>query len=76
METKKTTKTETKVKKTKSSPKKAKSAMTIDVDNSLHSKIVNLETAYINAISGKIKFAEVKSIFKKIHKEIKATTKK
>ncbi len=76
MEAKNPKKTESNPKKVKSSNKKAKNHMMIDVDSSLHNKMINLETAYINAISGKIKFGEVKSIFKKLHKEIKAISKK
>jgi hypothetical protein len=34
-----------------------------------------LETAYMAAISGEMKFGEVKSIFKKLHKEIKSSVK-
>jgi hypothetical protein len=63
-------------KSSKPSTKKEKNISSIDVDNSLHSKILNLESAYADAISGKIKFGEVKDMFKKLHKEIKSTTKK
>ena len=76
METKKTKKMEGVKPKAKPTPMKAKASAKVDVDNSLHLKMINLETAYINAITGKIKFAEVKSIFKKLHKEIKETSKK
>jgi hypothetical protein len=38
-------------------------------------KMSKLETAYMAAISGEIKFGEVKSIFKQLHKEIKSSTK-
>jgi hypothetical protein len=34
-----------------------------------------LETAYMAAISGEMKFGEVKSIFKQLHKEIKKSAK-
>lgn len=75
METKKNKKTEnTQVKKEKVSTRKPK--VKVESNNSIHSKMVNLEMAYMNAISGKIKFGEVKSMFKKLHKEIKATSKK
>lgn len=75
METKKNKKTEnTQVKKEKVSTRKPKAR--VESNNSIHSKMVNLEMAYMNAISGKIKFGEVKSMFKKLHKEIKATSKK
>jgi hypothetical protein len=38
-------------------------------------RISKLETAYMEAISGKMKFREVKSIFKQLHKEIKKSVK-
>lgn len=38
-------------------------------------KMSKLETAYMAAISGKMKFGEVKSIFKQLHKEIKKSVK-
>lgn len=42
----------------------------------IRERIHSLEDAYVNAINGKIKFADVKDIFKKLHKEIKTATKK
>ena len=42
----------------------------------IRNKMTNLETAYLEALSGKIKFGEVKSMFKKLHKEIKGSRKK
>ena len=42
----------------------------------IREKIHSLEDAYFNAINGKIKFADVKDMFRKLHKEIKSTTKK
>ena len=47
-----------------------------EVDKQIHTKMTNLETAYKAAIVGKMKFWEVKSMFKKLHKEIKKSTKK
>lgn len=47
-----------------------------EVDKQIHTNMINLETAYKAAISGKMKFWEVKSMFKKLHKEIKKSTKK
>ena len=38
-------------------------------------KMSKLETAYMAAISGEMKFGEVKSIFKQLHKEIKKSVK-
>ena len=43
--------------------------------SSVGEKLSKLETAYIAAISGEIKFGEVKSIFKQLHKEIKKSAK-
>lgn len=37
----------------------------------IKSRIESLQSAYINAISGEIKFGDVKTLFKKLHKEIK-----
>ncbi len=39
--------------------------------NEIHSRMSKLETAYMEALNGTIKFGEVKSMFKKFHKEIK-----
>ncbi len=47
-----------------------------EVDKQIHTNMTNLETAYKAAIVGKMKFWEVKSMFKKLHKEIKKSTKK
>ena len=49
--------------------KKAESAQT--TVSPVQEKMSKLETAYMAAISGKMKFGEVKSIFKQLHKEIK-----
>lgn len=72
---------ETKSKKvaTKSTTKstaKAKAEATVQVSVSpVHEKMNKLETAYMAAISGKMKFGKVKSIFKQLHKEIKKSVK-
>lgn len=50
--------------------KKAESAQ-----SPVQEKMSKLETAYMAAISGKMKFGEVKSIFKQLHKEIKKSVK-
>jgi hypothetical protein len=47
-----------------------------DLNKEIRNKMTNLETAYLEALSGKIKFGEVKSMFKKLHKEIKGSRKK
>ena len=66
-----------KKKSTKKVAKKvAKKAESIDLNKVIHAKMTNLETAYMAAVSGKIKFGEVKSVFKKLHKEIKESRKK
>ena len=36
--------------------------------------MAKLETAYMAATSGEMKFKEVKSVFRKLHKEIKKST--
>lgn len=65
------------VKKTKATPVKAEKSDKKELANkSLRAKMTNLETAYMAAISGKMKFGKVKSIFKKLHKEIKNSSKK
>lgn len=61
---------ETKVK------KGVKKAESTDLNKEIRNKMTNLETAYLEALSGKIKFGEVKSMFKKLHKEIKGSRKK
>ena len=48
----------------------------VDSTETLKSNITKLESAYVEAISGKMKFAQVKDIFKKIHKEIKQSNRK
>ena len=42
----------------------------------VHDRISKLEMAYMEALNGKIKFGEVKTMFKKIHREIKSSSKK
>lgn len=41
----------------------------------IQERMTRLETAYMSAINGEIKFGEVKSIFKKLHREIKKSAK-
>jgi len=53
--------------------KKAEPAQT--TVSPVQEKMSKLETAYMAAISGKMKFGEVKSIFKQLHKEIKKSVK-
>ena len=75
-ETKQTTeKVETKVEKKAKSVEKPKKLLIVNLTD-IRERIHSLEDAYVNAINGKIKFADVKDIFKKLHKEIKTATKK
>ena len=48
---------------------------TAKVKSPVHESMIKLESAYVSAISGEIKFGEVKSIFKQLHKEIKKSVK-
>ena len=50
-------------------------ATTVSTVSPVSEKMSKLETAYMAAISGKMKFGEVKSIFKQLHKEIKKSVK-
>ncbi len=59
--------------KTETTPKKEEKT---SINKSLRAKMTNLETAYLAAISGKMKFSEVKEMFRKLHKEVKSSTKK
>ncbi len=63
-------------KKTTTTKKVVKKEESVDLNKVIRSKMTNLETAYMAAVSGKIKFGEVKSVFKKLHKEIKESRKK
>jgi hypothetical protein len=56
--------------------KKVAKVESTDLNKEIRNKMTNLETAYLEALSGKIKFGEVKSMFKKLHKEIKGSRKK
>lgn len=81
---KKTVKTETKTTTKKPVAKKAEVKVSPEtgevkvekVNKALRAKMTNLETAYLAAISGKIKFSKVKEMFKKLHKEVKKTATK
>lgn len=67
--------TKTKVKNSVITESKLTNDNVIDNNESLKNDISKLESAYIEAISGKMKFGQVKDIFKKIHKKIKETAK-
>ena len=55
--------------------RKTKATQTVTAVSPVSEKMSKLETAYMAAISGEMKFGEVKSIFKKLHKEIKSSVK-
>lgn len=56
-------------------PTSKKKNLIAKMTNPVSEKLITLEDAYKAAISGKIKFGEVKSIFKQLHKEIKKSVK-
>ena len=60
---------------TKTTKKRTTKATTTVSASPVHEKMNKLETAYMDAISGKMKFGKVKSIFKQLHKEIKKSVK-
>lgn len=74
METKTSTKPTMKSKTSTGSTRKTKATKVTTV-SPVSEKMSKLETAYMAAISGEIKFGEVKSIFKQLHKEIKKSAK-
>jgi hypothetical protein len=55
--------------------RKTKATQAVTAVSPVSEKMSKLETAYMAAISGEMKFGEVKSIFKKLHKEIKSSVK-
>jgi hypothetical protein len=59
--------------KTNNRRKSAKASVT--TTSPIQERMAKLEIAYMSAISGEIKFGEVKSIFKQLHKEIKKSAK-
>lgn len=75
--------TEKPVEKKKTTPRVKKTELSVNGEKQKISKVEvikespiktemgKLESAYLDAISGKIKFKEVRSIFEKLHKEIK-----
>jgi hypothetical protein len=48
----------------------------VNTQLTVHTKIQKLEVAYMAAISGEMKFGKVKDLFKKLHRDIKKSTKK
>ena len=61
--------------KTKSTTRKKAEVSAKAVVSPIQDKMTKLETAYMEAINGKMKFGKVKSIFKQLHKEIKKSVK-
>ena len=61
--------------KTKSTNKRKPATSTKATSSPVHESMTRLESAYMSAISGEIKFGEVKSIFKQLHKQIKKSVK-
>jgi hypothetical protein len=51
-------------------------ATTVKPVSPIQTEMTKLETAFVAAMNGQMKFKEVKSIFLEIHKEIKTSTKK
>ena len=69
----------TKVEKTvsKETPvKRTTRARTVKPVSPIQTEMTKLETAFMAAMTGQMKFKEVKSIFREIHKGIKSSTKK
>jgi len=62
-------KTETKKPVVKKAPVIKKSQLNMSIE------LKKIADAYTKAINGKIKFSEVKEMFKKLHKEVKKNTK-
>lgn len=54
--------------------KKAESKTEV-INSPIQERMARLESAYMSAISGEMKFGKVKSIFKQLHKEIKKSVK-
>jgi len=67
------TKVEKSTTKTNNRRKSAKASVT--TTSPIQERMAKLESAYMSAIIGEIKFGEVKSIFKQLHKEIKKSAK-
>ena len=82
METTATTKKKPAVKKTPvkkaavKTTKKSDTAKKIESQLNVLSELSKIGDAYTEAINGKRKFSEVKEMFKKLHKQVKRSTKK
>ena len=75
MKTKSTKAPTMKAKTSTGATRKTKTTQAVTAVSPVSEKMSKLETAYMAAISGEMKFGEVKSIFKKLHKEIKSSVK-
>ncbi len=60
----------------KETPVRTTRTRTTKVVSSIQTEMTKLETAFMAAMTGQMKFKEVKSIFREIHKGIKSSTKK
>lgn len=61
--------------KTKTTTPRKRATKVTPVQSPIQERMSKLESAYMSAISGEMKFGEVKSIFKQLHKEIKKSAK-
>jgi hypothetical protein len=71
-------KNNTKVEKTsttKNTNRRKSAKASVTTTSPIQERMAKLESAYMSAIIGEIKFGEVKSIFKQLHKEIKKSAK-
>jgi hypothetical protein len=64
------------VKKTTPKPEKTIKVSHISLPDMITSELSKLNTAYTEAMNGKLKFSEVKEMFKKLHKDVKNFSKK
>ena len=60
----------------KETPVRATRTRATKVVSSIQTEMTKLETAFMAAMTGQMKFKEVKSIFREIHKGIKSSTNK
>lgn len=60
---------------TKTTNKRKSAKAIVTTTSPIQERMAKLESAYESAITGEMKFGEVKSIFKQLHKEIKKSVK-
>jgi predicted lipoprotein len=60
----------------KETPVRTRRTRSTKVVSSIQTEMTKLETAFMAAMTGQMKFKEVKSIFREIHKGIKSSIKK